>query len=400
MNKKKKFVAIGASVAAATALTVGSAFAFFVDKDWTSDTGTVGTVYVNVKDLVFTNSENINPGDYDKDVYIDSVANNSTSSLREGTEHKISFTVDNVGTKSVMTRNVITITVENTLFEPIEFKEGKKMYDAGKVVAPDNHMYYKDATNPLEIVEDELENKYIKGTEVVENQTTGKFEYIDKESGEKITFTKDSTRYQNIVHWKVGNIPADAYGLLYDVKKAKEDSSLSKAGVKDNIIIASTEVDCIPEDSSLHSKVDLYALHSSDVGANFEVFPRTFFSSKSTAIAIRYITPQISLTAPEGSIEDDDGIKDEQTIARTQGGEVRTGDPDSAYYTYWLYMDKDAPNIYKGATVYLDIEVQAMQYRNTSDAEWKTLFTKSYNLTVENAEQGYESIYGNIQNNQ
>ena len=32
-------------------------------------------------------------------------------------------------------------------------------------------------------------------------------------------------------------------------------------------------------------------------------------------------------------------------------------------------MDKDAPNIYKGATVYFDVEVQGMQYRNTSDAE-------------------------------
>ena len=43
MNKKKKFVAIGASVAAATALTVGSAFAFFVDKDWTLKIDAFGT---------------------------------------------------------------------------------------------------------------------------------------------------------------------------------------------------------------------------------------------------------------------------------------------------------------------------------------------------------------------
>ena len=400
MNNKKKFVAIGASVLAAVTLITAGTFSFFIDKDWTSDTGKNGTVYLNVKDLVFTNSENINPGDYDKDVYIESVANNSTSSLREGTEHKITFTVDNVGTKSVMTRNLITITVENTLFEPLYYKDGEKAYDEGKEVAPDNHMYYCDfANNPIEIVEDELENKYIKGTEVTYNQTTGKYEYVDAVTNDKITFTKDSTKYKNIVHWRVGNIPADAYGLLYEVHKAEEEASLVQAGVKNNIIIDSTEIDCIPKEAGIYAKTDLYALHSSDVGAQFEVFSRDFFSSKSTAISIRYITPQISLTAPEGSIEDNDGTKDEQTIALTQGGEVRAGDTDSVYYTYWLYMDKDAPNIYKGATVYFDVEVQGMQYRNTSDAEWKTLFTKSYYLTVENAEQGYESVYGNIENN-
>ena len=305
MNNKKKFVAIGASVLAAVTLITAGTFSFFIDKDWTSDTGKNGTVYLNVKDLVFTNSENINPGDYDKDVYIESVKNDSTSSLREGTEHKITFTVDNVGTKSVMTRNVITITVENTLFEPLYYKDGEKAYDEGKEVAPDNHMYYCDfANNPIEIVEDELENKYIKGTEVTYNQTTGKYEYIDAVTNDKITFTKDSTYYKNIVHWRVGNIPADAYGLLYEVHKAEEDTSLVQAGVKNNIIINSTEIDCIPEDAGIYAKTDLYALHSSDVGAQFEVFSRNFFSSKSTAISIRYITPQISLTAPEGSIED------------------------------------------------------------------------------------------------
>ena len=157
MNNKKKFVAIGASVLAAVTLITAGTFSFFIDKDWTSDTGKNGTVYLNVKDLVFTNSENINPGDYDKDVYIESVKNNSTSSLREGTEHKITFTVDNVGTKSVMTRNLITITVENTLFEPLYYKDGEVAYDEGKEVAPDNHMYYCDfANNPIEIVEDEF----------------------------------------------------------------------------------------------------------------------------------------------------------------------------------------------------------------------------------------------------
>lgn len=403
MKNRKKIAAAAASVAVAGLVIAGSAFAFFVDKDWTSDVGTNGTVYIDVKDLVFTNSENINPGDYDVDVYNTAITNNSLTSLRTGTEHKITFTVDNVGTKSIMTRNLMTITVENTLYEPV-YKQDGEAYTEAKLVAPDNHMYYCDSNNPLNVVEDELENKYIKGTEVTFNQTTGKYEYIDAVDKTKHTFTRDNTFVDNIVHWKVGNLPADAYGILYYTTTA----DLVSSGVKPGIVTKTIEIDCIPEASNLNSKTDLYALNSSDVDAQFEVYARNFFTSKSKAVAIRYVTPEVSLTAPEGSIEDTDGkgaaqdayidsdMADVTGHTSTQGGDIREGDLDSVYYTYWLYMDKDAPNIYNGATVYLDIEVQGMQYRNTSTAEWKTLFTKTYQLTVENAEQGYQSIYNNM----
>jgi hypothetical protein len=401
MKNKKKFIAVAVSLVSAASLLVGGAFAFFVDKDWTSDVGEVGTVYLNVEDLVFTNSENINPGDYDKDVYLDSVKNGSTSSLRTGTEHNITFKVDNVGTKSIMTRNVITITVENVTYQPVYYKDGESAYNKAEVVAPDNKMYYCDyANNPLQVVEDASvdpnnPNLYIKGTEVKYNQSTGKYEYVDAITKKLMEFDKNSTYYTNIVHWKVDNLPADVFYLLYDVKLAEESPDLLSAGVKPQIVVQSTEIDCIPSEGALHNGTDLYALHSAAIGAEFEPYPRTFFSSNSTAIGIRYVTPQISLAAPEGSIEDADGTGSEQTVALTQGGLVRENDLDTAFYEYWFAMDKDASNIYNGATVYIDIEVQGMQYRNTSDSEWKTLFNKTYNLTVENAGQSYDSIHEN-----
>lgn len=405
MKNKKKFVAVAVSLVTAASLLVGGAFAFFVDKDWTSDVGEVGTVYLNVEDLIFTNSENINPGDYDKDVYLASVQNGSSTSLRTGTEHNITFTVDNVGTKSIMTRNVITITVENVTYNPVYWKDGESTYNKAQVVAPDNKMYYCDhANNTLQIVKDDSidpnnPNMYIKGTEVTFNQSTGKYEFIDAITGKLIEFDESSTYFMNIVHWKVDNLPADVFYLLYDVKLAEESPDLLAAGVKPLIVTDSTEVDCIPTQGALYNGVDLYALHSAAIGAEFDPYGRSFFSSNSTAIAIRYVTPQISLAAPEGSIEDADGTGSEQTVALTQGGLVRENDLDTVFYEYWLAMDKDASNIYNGATVYLDIEVQGMQYRNTSDAEWETLFNKTFNLTVENAEQSYDNIHDNKDTN-
>lgn len=397
MKNNKKIVAVAASLVAASAILVGGAFAFFVDKDWTSDTGTNGTVFIEVEDLEFTNSENINPGDYDKDVWTDAIENGSTPSLREGTEHKLTFRVDNVGTKSIMTRNVITISCENVLYDPVYYSvHGETAYAKALEVAPDNHMYIQNASNPLTVVQDELENYYIKGTELKYNQANQKYEYVDATTGEKLTFTKDDTSYRDIVHWRFGNLPADAYYLLYDVKLAKDNPQYAgNSSINQNLVIQTEEVDCIPTQASQYTGTDLWALHSSDLAAEFEVFSRNFFSSKSDIVAIRYVTPQISLAAPVGSIEDADGDGTSQTNTTTQGGLVRENDLDSVFYTYWIAMDKDCPNMYNGATVYIDIEVQAMQWRNTSDAEWETLFSKTYMLTVENAEQSYYSIYGN-----
>lgn len=391
MGKKKKIAAITASITTAAVLLVAGAFAFFVDKDWTSDVGDVGTVYCNVENLVFTNNENINPGDYDQEVFKKAAENGSTDTLRSGTEHKITFNVDNVGTKSVMQRNLITITVENTLFQPVRY--GEKGYDKAREVAPDNHMYFENGTNPLTIVEDELENKYVKGTEITFNDATGNYEYRDKTDGLLKTFPKNSEQTHYIVHWKVGNVPASAFNLLYETHLTSENTA-AYGGINQNLVTETKEVDCIPTNNSLYSGTDLYALTENSTDKRYDAWPREQFGAKkhSNIISIRYITPQVSLTAPEGSIEDNDGIKHAQNYRSTQGGTVYENDPDSVYYQYWLAMNKDASNIYKGAKVYLDIEVQAMQYRNTSDKEWQTLFTKSYILTVENAEQGYNSI--------
>lgn len=388
MKNRKKITAIAVTATAATALLIGGTLAFFVDKDWTSDVGAVGSVYAEIEDLVFTNKENINPGDGHPFPTPD-------PSQRPGTEHKLSFTVNNVGTKSLITRNLITITVENTMFTPVYYKDGETLYNESTELAPDNRMYFCDyANNTLSITEDELGNKYVIGTELFYNESKGVYHYVDATTGDEVEFDETHTRYRNIVHWEKGNLPADVFSINYDVTYASEVPTL--AGYCDETIVVDTvEVDCIPSNGALHTGTDLYAYSSKASGNEFEIFPRNFYDPKqnSDLIAIRYITPSIELAAPEGSIEDADGVGSSQTNASTQGGLVLEGDLDSVYYTYYFAMNKDASNIYNGATVYVDIEVQALQYRNTSDGEWETLFTHSDVLTVENASKGYNSIF-------
>lgn len=46
-------------------------------------------------------------------------------------------------------------------------------------------------------------------------------------------------------------------------------------------------------------------------------------------------------------------------------------------YTYLLKMDKDTKNEYQGATIDIDIIVEALQYRNTGSEDWQLMSTQS-----------------------
>lgn len=107
MKKNKKLIAIScASLVAIAALTIGS-FAFFTDTANEATNGTAGKVDIEVPEDAkpqLSNAHNINPGDEDETL---------AAEARKGTSHDLTFTVDNIGNKSVMTRNIITLTVND-----------------------------------------------------------------------------------------------------------------------------------------------------------------------------------------------------------------------------------------------------------------------------------------------
>ena len=100
--KNKKMLIAGASALALGVIGMG-AFAYFTDFANVQTTTTVGTVDINATgSLVHSDGlNNLNPGDNDPTV---------PEGYRGGSDHELSFNIENVGTKSVMTRAVITVT--------------------------------------------------------------------------------------------------------------------------------------------------------------------------------------------------------------------------------------------------------------------------------------------------
>ena len=112
MNRKMK-IATAISLVAVIAL-FGTVFALFSDSAEKLTDGTAGTVKMSVSEVVFENPENINPGDNDPSLPED-------PNRPEGTSHKLSFTVENIGTKSIRTKHEITLRMENADLEPTVF---------------------------------------------------------------------------------------------------------------------------------------------------------------------------------------------------------------------------------------------------------------------------------------
>ena len=102
MNNKKKIMIASASTLGLAVLGLG-AFAYFNDSADLEATATVGTVDVSATGSLAHSGglNNLNPGDNDPDV---------PTSYRDGSDHELTFNVENEGTKSVMTRAVLKVT--------------------------------------------------------------------------------------------------------------------------------------------------------------------------------------------------------------------------------------------------------------------------------------------------
>lgn len=124
----------------------------------------------------------------------------------------------------------------------------------------------------------------------------------------------------------------------------EEDTEIgSKEGLGKKVYVMSDESELTPEE---------YAALDED--------------SELTVVAIKYqLTPDIFDGVGESAeIEDVSTVKNEDDVAEK-------------LYTYKLKMDKDTPNAYQGATVSIDVIIEAMQYRNTANSDWETMTTQT-----------------------
>ena len=110
MKKKSKLICAGVAGLMAFAIVGSMGLAFFSDTGETKASAKAGSVTIDVTDLEIENSGNVNPGDEDPDV---------PDGSREGTPHDFTFSVTNTGNKSVVTRNIITLSVSknNTVLD-------------------------------------------------------------------------------------------------------------------------------------------------------------------------------------------------------------------------------------------------------------------------------------------
>lgn len=124
MNNKKKIVAIAGTLGVAAVAVVGASLALFTDKTDGSVKGTAGTIDITLDNLTLSNPDNINPGDSDPDMptkYVptegdplyDASQPNKEVEIST-TEHALTFTITNDGTKSMRTRHTLVLSVKDT----------------------------------------------------------------------------------------------------------------------------------------------------------------------------------------------------------------------------------------------------------------------------------------------
>ena len=118
----KKITAIASVASASVLMMIFGVQAVFTDNpnDGIQTYGREGTVDITVTDIDFDvpvngKDVNINPGDCDP--YSPAIADDT---YRSGTTHEITYHVENLGTKSVRTRHVITLTMVDTNGNTVE----------------------------------------------------------------------------------------------------------------------------------------------------------------------------------------------------------------------------------------------------------------------------------------
>lgn len=138
-SKSKKIVAISAASVGVLGVLLFGAQAVLTDdgNQGIFTFGREGTIDVSVSDVEVDDNTNINPGDCDP--YL--IKNAST---RFGTEHEISFAVSNSGTKSIRTRQVITLSCvdeKHNTINPSVFMLSNLENDKYKEVLADGSTY-------------------------------------------------------------------------------------------------------------------------------------------------------------------------------------------------------------------------------------------------------------------
>ena len=154
MNNKKKLMIAGASTLGVALVGLG-AYAYFSDKDSETVNGTVGTVDITASNAVLSHTyngaeapNNINPGDNDPE-------QGNEEGRRGGTDHELSFDIDNVGSKSVITRSKITVTAVDRDGEAISAADLINIILSEKT-ADENYTLTKLAPLAYEAADDKL----------------------------------------------------------------------------------------------------------------------------------------------------------------------------------------------------------------------------------------------------
>lgn len=327
MKNNKKLAIAGVSALGLAAVGFG-AFAFFSDTAEQDTTGTVGTVDVtNTGKLELENAGNINPGDEDP-----TVPEGSTP----GTSHKLSFGVKNQGNKSIVTRNIIEISVDSH-------------YDTdedGKLVITD------DTDSPVLDKDDRPA--------------------VDK-NGNTIYNKKYTVVYPD---GSYKNLDPSIFALYVkeDGKNVKiEENTQGLIVHKDEVFVRGT----------LNGKVVNVALADKD--------DRTKIDANGQRFILRYVIQGATLHGVGDAAENDPTIDG----TTTQVGSIIKDNVTAADYEYYLGMSKETTggaaldgmecnDKYQGSHLTIDLEVQAMQNRNTQAGDyyeggsWETVYKDTF----------------------
>lgn len=327
MKNNKKLAIAGVSALGLAAVGFG-AFAFFSDTAEQDTTGTVGTVDVtNTGKLELENAGNINPGDEDP-----TVPEGSTP----GTSHKLSFGVKNQGNKSIVTRNIIEISV-------------------------DSH-YDTDKDGKLVITDDE------KSPVLDKDGNPAKDKDGNPIYNKKYTVVYPDGSYKNLdpsifaLYAKVDgeNVPIE------------ETTSESYKAYKDEVFVRGTK----------DGKVVNVAVADKD--------DRTKIDAEGQRFILRYVIQGATLHGVGDAAENE-----EKDGAATQPGAILKDNVTGADYEYYLGMKKETEggaaldgmnhnDKYQGSHLTIDLEVQAMQNRNTQAGDyyeggsWETVYKDTF----------------------
>lgn len=268
--KNKKMLIAGASALALGVIGIG-AFAYFSDSAEVTGTAKVGTVDVGVTGALTHsgNINNMNPGDNDPEVPDD---------YRDGTDHELTYTITNNGTKSVITRSIVRL-------------------------SGTYNVYYVNADG----------------------------KYTDAQ----------------------GNVLQDQTQPV-----VKETKALTQADLE-QIILSER------------------ATASTGVAATD--------ADKDTGVVVRLTGAQMvdgKLVYTIGGVD----TADSGDVLDGSEENEPNGAATSRVQTLDLGLDKDVTatnSNLMGATITIEVEVQAMQYRNTGNAEWATIFANTYGTTVQ-----------------